>query len=133
MYLILFCICMVVLFADDKRKTCIANQKVSEMDARGEFLHKDYSRFRQIWSDVDNDWANDRKLFPKEYWAYFDYHKDAKTAYVQGLVGQQEMKEGLKPVLCPPYYNKNTFNPFGAFDEYRKKIKEYNETGKTQY
>ena len=133
MSLVLFFICVIALVIEDKRKTSKINQKAFVMTARGEFLTQDYNKFYTLWNDASEDWIHGRKMFPKEYWAYFERNEKAKNAYIEGLVGQQEMKEGLKPILHDAIYNKNTFNPFGMFEIYKDKIKEYNETGRLQY
>ena len=133
MSLVLFFICIVALVIDDKHKTVKINQKVSAMNARGEFLPQDYSKFYTLWNDATNDWIHERKMFPREYWAYFERNENAKNAYIEGLVGQQEIKEGVKPILHGGIYDKNTFNPFGMFESYKDKIKKYNETGRLCY
>jgi len=133
MSLVLFFICVIALVVDDKHKATKINRKVSAMNARGEFLPQNYSKFNAFWDAAADDWIHDRKMFPKEYWAYFERNEKAKNAYIEGLVGQQEMKEGLKPVLHNATYNKDTFDPFGVFDSYKEKIKEYNETGKLYF
>ena len=122
-----------VLWLADRRKTAKANKKVAEMPARGEFIAKNYSFFNKAWQDASYDWSGERKMFPKEYWAYFERNDKARAAYIEGLVGQQEMNSGYKPVLCDPYYNKYTFDPFGVFESYKEKIKIFYETGKFYY
>jgi hypothetical protein len=133
MSLILFFVCLILLWIDDSRKKAHANKKISEMSARGEFLNKNYQLFNKAWQDAEDDWQHDRKLFPKEYQAYLERNPEAKKSYIEGLVGEQEKKAGNKPVLSPAYYDKNTFNPFGNFNTYKDKIKEYNETGKLYF
>lgn len=93
----------------------------------------DFNKFHMLWSDAADDWAHDRKMFPKEYWAYLERNEKARNAYIEGLVGKQEMELGLKPVLCSPYYNKDTFDPFGMFNSYKEKIKIFNETGRLYF
>jgi len=80
MSLVLFFICIVALVIDDKHKTVKINQKVSAMNARGEFLPQDYNKFYTLWNDATNDWIHERKMFPKEYWAYFERNENAKNA-----------------------------------------------------
>ena len=122
----------VILFLE-KRKTNNVNKKVAEMTARGEFDPKDYNLFNKLWQDAFYDWQHDRKLFPKEYWSYFERNEKARDKYIVGIVSKQEMETGHKPVLCDPYYNRDTFNPFGYFKPYEEKIRIYNETGKMYY
>jgi len=133
MSLVLFFVCIVALVIDDKRKTAKVNKKVAEMTARGEFISKNYQFFNKAWQDAEDDWRNDRKMFPKEYQAYLERNPEAKKSYIEGLVGEQETKAGYKPVLCPSQYDKNTFDPFKQFDKYKEKADEYNGTGRLRY
>ena len=133
MSLVLFFVCIVALVVDDKRKTAKANKKVAEMAARGEFISKNYQFFNRAWQDAEDDWRHDRKMFPKEYQSYLEHNPEAKKSYIEGIVGDQETKAGYKPVLCPPTYDKNTFDPFRQFDQYKDKAVEYNETGRLRY
>lgn len=122
-----------ILFLNDKSKTVKANKKVAEMDARGEFDPQDYNKFSMLWQDAAYDWEGERKMFPKEYWAYFERNDKARQAYIQGLVGKQEMEAGRKPILSG-YYDKHTYNPFGMFNsQYAEKIKIFNETGRMYF
>ena len=133
MPLVLFLVCLVALLIEDKRKTAKVNKKVAEMTARGEFIAKNYNFFNKAWQDAEDDWRHDRKMFPKEYQAYLERNPEAKKSYIEGLVGEQETKAGYKPVLCPPMYDKNTFDSFRQFDQYKEKAEEYTETGRLRY
>lgn len=125
----LIAVIFVILFIE-KRKNNNSNKKIAEMKARGEFDSKNYQFFERAWQDASYDWLNERKLYPKEYWSYLERNPEALKIYKSGIVGKQEMEAGYKPVLCNPYYDKHTFDPFQSFNAYKEKIRIYNETGK---
>ena len=124
---------IVCLILNDRHKTAQANKKINAMIARGEFRNQNYQLFNKAWQDAEYDWQHDRKMFPEEYRAYLERNPEAKKSYIVGLVGEQETKAGCKPVLCPPSYDKNTFDPFRQFGGYKDKIKTFNETGRLDY
>lgn len=83
----------------------------------------------KLIDDYERDWKGERKVFPKEYHAYFEKNQEARFVYEIALAQKQEEAEGFKPY--PVFtYNRYTFNPFSHFHyRYDEKIKIFNEKG----
>ncbi len=80
----------------------------------------DWERECQIKNFIDANWYyGDKSMYPEHIRPFLEYNASALWAYMDGLVNEELMKEGLQPYLCETF-DVRTYNPFG---KYNKKCK----------
>lgn len=110
-----------------KRENC------AKLKDQGAFLPVDFVERDKLFTEYNlNIACSDGRYAPEKYRKYFKCEDNARMAYVEGLVSQEEIRQGRKPSFCIGAYNKYTFDPFAKFNTlYAKDFEDYqNRTGK---
>ena len=109
-----------------KRENC------AKLRDQGAFLPVDFVERDKLFTKYDLDIEfGDGACVPEKYREYFKYFSGPRTAYVEGLVSQEEISKGRKPSFCIGTYNKYTFDPFAKFNaKYSQEAEDfYNRVG----
>lgn len=107
---LLFTLIIIACKDGTKRENC------TKLKDQGAFLPVDFAERDRLTTEYNiNIACSNGKYAPEEYREYFKHNSDARMAYVEGLVSQEEIKQGRKPSYCIGTYNKYTFDPFTKF------------------
>lgn len=123
---LLFTLIIIACKDGTKRENC------AKLRDQGAFLPIDFAERDKLFTEYNiNIACSDGRYAPEKYRTYFKHAHNARMAYVEGLVSQEEIKQGRKPSFCIGTYNKYTFDPFAKFNAlYAKDFEDYeNRTG----
>ena len=111
---------------------CGKRENCAKLREQGAFLPVDFVERDKLFTKYNlNIACDDGRYAPEKYRKYFKHQANARMAYVEGLVSQEEIKQGRKPSFYIGTYNKYTFDPFAKFKAlYTKDFEDYkNGTG----
>lgn len=106
---------------------CGKRENCAKLREQGAFLPTNSAERDRLLTRYNVNIAlEDGTCVPEKYRRYLKKYSNARIAYIEGLVSQEEIRLGRQPSFCNGTYNKHTFDPFKKFNTlYAKDCEDY--------